>query len=1009
MKHTEFGIRSMDEFQRGSEWRRWDLHLHTPNTKLANGFGGDSAETIWDKYIDILEKSPVEAFGITDYFSVDNYFQLIKKYKEKYPESKKVLFANVELRLSESINKYNDNPHLHIIFDNDLGKCSEQKLTTFLTNLKTISENDDDVRISCTDLNTKDQYMSASVAFNDVKDALKSTFGKTKPYMMAFPANNDGIKGTDSKSPRKISSSDQIDKTCDLFFGNAGNQKYFLGDNRYQNGQKKSEPKPVVSGSDAHSFADLERLDGNIQNFEPTWIKADLTFRGLKQICHEPEARVYIGGEPSVHVRQSNQATKFLTALHIDQYPKYNESNGQWFKKMEIPLNPELVAIIGNKGSGKSSLVDIIGLLADSRQYKYFSFLVDDAKNKKFKQKGYAENFVGEIHWKSSHTNKKRLSDNVDLTQPEAVKYLPQNYFEQLTNEIEIQEFRQAIEEVVFSHVSQSDKLGKSSFIELQEYKTQQSLNDTSTLKSRLRDINIKIVRLEEEADPVAKEKLTAKLTLKQQELTSLEKAKPQEIAKPSEQTPEQQKLSSSIENFAAKMSAINTSKAQAQEKLSNEKEQLQTLTSLLQSILSLDDYVQTQKSELVPVCNKLALSIDDIVTFNMDKTVVDEKITTAQKTIDQLEKSNQLLFSDDYDFTNLSSLPDLVAGFNYLKDQRNNLKKELGAPERKYQTYLEKLVIWETGIAKINGANEDPLPESINFIKAKLDYINNDLSGKLADLIVARKATCSDVFESKKQVLKFYSELKKSVDAKLLQVQTKDFSVNIDASFVLKNDFSDLFFSHINRNKRGVFYGITESQKYLNSLIDKVDWDNFESVFQFQETVFENLRNHDNQVMSVKEQVSSIKDFYNFIFSMEYFDAKYELRLGDKNLNELSPGEKGLLLLIFYLQLDDSNTPLVIDQPEDNLDNDSIFAVLAQCIRGAKKNRQVILVTHNPNLAVGADAEQIIYVKLDKSNNYKFSYECGSIENPKINKRIVDVLEGSQPAFVKRRLKYEI
>ena len=115
------------------------------------------------------------------------------------------------------------------------------------------------------------------------------------------------------------------------------------------------------------------------------------------------------------------------------------------------------------------------------------------------------------------------------------------------------------------------------------------------------------------------------------------------------------------------------------------------------------------------------------------------------------------------------------------------------------------------------------------------------------------------------------------------------------------------------------------------------------------------------------------------------------------------------MLLLVFYLQLDKDNTPLVIDQPEDNLDNDSIFAVLAKCIREAKKNRQVILVTHNPNLAVGADAEQVIFVKLEKSQNYKFSYETGAIENSRINDLIVLVLEGSEPAFVKRRLKYEI
>ena len=115
------------------------------------------------------------------------------------------------------------------------------------------------------------------------------------------------------------------------------------------------------------------------------------------------------------------------------------------------------------------------------------------------------------------------------------------------------------------------------------------------------------------------------------------------------------------------------------------------------------------------------------------------------------------------------------------------------------------------------------------------------------------------------------------------------------------------------------------------------------------------------------------------------------------------------MLLLIFYLQLDKDNIPLVIDQPEDNLDNDSIFAVLANCIRMAKENRQVILVTHNPNLAVGADAEQIVYVNLDKSDNYKFSYQTGPIEQSTMNHRIVKVLEGSQPAFVKRRLAYHI
>lgn len=71
----------MCNFEKGSEWRRWDLHLHTPGTKLSDGYG--DTDDVWDKYIDFLENSPVQAFGITDYFSCDSYFLLTEKYKKK--------------------------------------------------------------------------------------------------------------------------------------------------------------------------------------------------------------------------------------------------------------------------------------------------------------------------------------------------------------------------------------------------------------------------------------------------------------------------------------------------------------------------------------------------------------------------------------------------------------------------------------------------------------------------------------------------------------------------------------------------------------------------------------------------------------------------------------------------------------------------------------------------------------------------------------------------------------
>ncbi len=122
--------------------------------------------------------------------------------------------------------------------------------------------------------------------------------------------------------------------------------------------------------------------------------------------------------------------------------------------------------------------------------------------------------------------------------------------------------------------------------------------------------------------------------------------------------------------------------------------------------------------------------------------------------------------------------------------------------------------------------------------------------------------------------------------------------------------------------------------------------------------------------------------------------------------MSELSPGERGIVLLVFYLALSKNNYPLIIDQPEDNLDNQSVYKRLVPCIKAAKKNRQIIVVTHNPNIAVACDSEQIIYTQMNKET-FEFTYQTGSLENHEIRKKVVDILEGTMPAFDLRRLKY--
>ena len=159
---------------------------------------------------------------------------------------------------------------------------------------------------------------------------------------------------------------------------------------------------------------------------------------------------------------------------------------------------------------------------------------------------------------------------------------------------------------------------------------------------------------------------------------------------------------------------------------------------------------------------------------------------------------------------------------------------------------------------------------------------------------------------------------------------------------------------------------------------------------------------------LEADERQKTPQELYDHLFGFDYLEPKYDLKVDGKELSELSPGERGGLLLIFYLMLDHQDIPLVIDQPEDNLDNKSVYEILVSFIKQSKKRRQIILVTPNPNLAVVADAEQIIHVSIDKKDGkHDFDFFSRSIEEPSINQTVVDILEGTLPAFDNRRLEY--
>ena len=101
-----------------------------------------------------------------------------------------------------------------------------------------------------------------------------------------------------------------------------------------------------------------------------------------------------------------------------------------------------------------------------------------------------------------------------------------------------------------------------------------------------------------------------------------------------------------------------------------------------------------------------------------------------------------------------------------------------------------------------------------------------------------------------------------------------------------------------------------------------------------------------------------TVQQVLDYVFSLTYLKPRYSIKWFGKEIDELSPGERGALLLVFYLLIDRRDIPLIIDQPEENLDNQTVAELLAPCITEARKRRQVFIVTHNPNLAVVCDTQ---------------------------------------------------
>lgn len=980
---------------KGSIWRIWDLHIHTPAT-----YGGE-----YSTFISNVSKSKADVIGLNDYCTLKGYEEVMKL--GGVPG--KIIFPVVEFRMHNIVaNRKNADPtksgikiNFHLIFNNDTAIYSS--ISNWLNSLDCINERGETIQ-----LGVASDLMKVSFNFTDVISSLDKLNLLNKHCLVWLPYDEYG--GIDDIDPNdnffKLS---LINKSQIIGSSTKKQIDFFKWEDTKYTVEKYKEwfdkPKPCIKGSDAHK---IDYPFGHLKNHlsEPDdrycWIKAETTFEGLKQILIEPD-RVFIGEEPDLLKRVRANQTKFIKSLTVKKVTD-STIDDVWFNDFHVELNSGLVAIIGNKGGGKSAITDIISLCGNTYQDpNNFSFL-QSSKFRKLKPYNLSERFEAILLWEDGTPVTKRLNENPDRNLPERVKYIPQNFLERLCANVESDDFEKELKQIIFSHTPNDKRLGKSSLDELINYKSSLVNAEISQIQAQVSKINLEIISLEKRATDDFKKTIENQLELKKGELTAHATIQPKKPVT-GQESEESKKL---VEKLTLLREQIKTLEEAIQElkkkkiSLSIQKEELSRANQFYKNLDEQLKKYQDEQNEFVKILSKNGINQSVIFSYKIDTSKITDLISTVGKEISDIDEM--------LDIEKSESKTNQLQRLNVELQQGQEV---LDKPAKEQQKYLDDFKLWEAKKKEIEG--DAGIEGSLKFYESQLKYLNEQLIPELKEKYTARKKLVEELYLQKLSLLDIRKDLFHPVtqfinDFKELK---KRYDVKIDVALELRS-FADNFFSYINQGRTGTFCGKEEGYKKMMEIIEKTHFNTSKEFIQFTEELIDNLkhdkRSSDYSPVDINSQLKKgieLNQLYDFIHNSDFLQPVYNLKLGNKTLQELSPGERGALLLIFYLILDNDDIPLIIDQPEENLDNESVYHILVHFIKKVKEKRQIIIVTHNPNLAIVCDADQIINMMIEKENKNTVKFYSGAIENDLMNKAIVNILEGTLPAFNNRDAKY--
>lgn len=873
----------------GSQWSKWDLHIHS-NASDGKGTPEQIIQKAKEKGMDVI--------ALTDHHT----FRNIDIIKELGRENGITVISGIEFRTeygAKSVHMIGLFPDMH----NEI-KLTQQALNDLILIPLNLSETLITAKGKAENSNLSDEQAfkkGMSLVQVDFKKAAKliHMYGGLVSVHAGNKANSieemkhDGTGASnvkdviDSLGPVKDELLREHIDICELGSLQDKNASFYI----------KTYGKPAIVASDAHKVDDIGRLY--------TWIKADKTFEGLKQIIYEPELRTKI----QENIPNNKSDYQVIDSISI---------SGEDFGEQIIPFNQDLNVIIGGRSSGKSILLGCIAKLAN---YKGLVKSGNDSYNK------YIDTIIEnmKLKWKD---------DTEGLSHK--VEYFPQSYINKLASVS-----KEAI--VLIEKILKGEDKRREIFEAYHNDNNKNLFEITNEIENYFK-LHYKLEEIQEEA------KELGDIRGVQNEITKIE-----------------------------------------------------------------SEILQVKKNSNVKMSEDDELLYDQL---KKERERLSQDIVTLESAHRQLSDIKNVLIVREIK-TELIGLPDNV---------KNVILSGYAELAELTQRRWEELVLNEINNIKLLVEHKK---QRINVIESDEKYVNGEKYYKENETIKQLSTRLNDERRKEEKLAKIGSKQTEIIE-QILQSKEKIFR-NQKAYF----DIGQAICNEVQLEKDGLSIEpkLTYNQQKIQMFVDTYLYARNHLAKEIQEAevvdnetlikllinAFDGIINGEVTLKGGKEKKQAIIE----LVSTNYYYLRYNVIYQGDTLSSMSEGKKAFVILRLLLDFDENKYPILIDQPEDDLDNRAIYNDLVTYIRNKKLERQMILVTHNPNITVATDAEEIIVanqhgVHTENQDGIKFEYRSGSIENTYkrdetktvllsqgIREHVCDLLEGGDIAFKKRENKY--